>query len=144
VQKEQLRRFRITHPPKCLNAAGLDWEYIIGGQGPETLVLCVGGARTSGPAFRLVLALEEAYRVIVPTYPYANKMDQLVDGIRAFLDAEGIQQAHIWGSSLGGTVAQCFIRRYPERVKTMIAGDTFVPKGIHIPDQGPPEAITDK
>jgi pimeloyl-ACP methyl ester carboxylesterase len=126
-QKEQLVRFRDLHPHKTLTVAGLQWDYIVGGKGPETLAVCVGGARTSDPAFRLILALEEQHHVIAPTYPYASRMDQLVEGINAILEAEGIQQAHIWGTSLGGMVVQCFVRKHPERLKSMIAGDTFIP-----------------
>jgi pimeloyl-ACP methyl ester carboxylesterase len=126
-QKEQLVCFRKNHPHKHLTVSGLEWDYIVGGKGPEALVVCVGGTRTSDPAFRLIMALEGEYRIIAPTYPDANRMDQLVEGINAILEVEEIRQAHIWGTSLGGMVVQCFLRRYPERVKSMIAGDTFVP-----------------
>jgi pimeloyl-ACP methyl ester carboxylesterase len=126
-QTEQLLRFRETHPHKRLTIAGLDWDYVAGGSGPETLLVCVGGARSSDPAFQLISALEKEYRVIAPTYPYADRMDQLIEGIKAILEAEGVKQIHIWGTSLGGMVVQCFVRKYPQRVKTMIAGDTFIP-----------------
>jgi pimeloyl-ACP methyl ester carboxylesterase len=125
--KEQLLCFRQNHPQKHLILSVLEWDYIVGGKGPEALVLCVGGSRSSDPAFRLITTLEEKYYVITPTYPYASRMEQLVEGIHAILEAEGIQQAHLWGTSLGGMVAQCFVRRYPGEVKSLIVGDTFVP-----------------
>ncbi len=126
-QKERLLGFRATHPKKHLTVSGLEWEYIVGGQGPEALVVCVGGARTSDPAFRLIFALEEEYRVIALNYPCADRMGQLVEGIRAILEAESVENAHIWGTSLGGMLAQCFARKYPELVKKMIVGDTLIP-----------------
>lgn len=126
-QKKQLLDFRAAHLPKHITVAGNVWEYITGGQGQETLVIFPGGARSSEVGFRLILALEHDYRVIGPTNGYVNTMDELVEGVRAILDAEGVQQAHCFGSSLGGMLVQCLVRKYPQRVKTVIAGDTTVP-----------------
>ena len=124
---EQLIRYRAAHPHKHRVAGGLEWEYVTGGAGPETVVVCVGGARTSDPAFRLISALESEYRVIAPTYPCAGSMDQLVEGLAEILVAEGVRQAHVWGTSFGGMLAQCFVRKHPRKVISMIVGDTFVP-----------------
>jgi pimeloyl-ACP methyl ester carboxylesterase len=127
VQKKELLDFRAAHPPRGITVAGNIWEYITGGQGQETLVIFPGGTRSSEVGFRLIQVLENDYRVIGPTYGCVNTMDELVEGIRAILDAEGVQQAHCFGSSLGGTLVQCFVRKYPQRVKTVIAGDTTIP-----------------
>lgn len=124
---EQLIRYRAAHPHKHLTAGGLEWDYVTGGNGTETVVICVGGARTSDPAFRLISALESEYRVIAPTYPCAGSMDQLVEGLAGVLAAEGVRQAHVWGTSFGGMFVQCFVRKHPQAVVSMIVGDTFVP-----------------
>jgi len=126
-QREQLTRFRATHPRRHLTVGLLRWEYIVGGRGEETVVILVGGSRSSETAFRLILAIEEDRRVIAPVYPYATTMAELTEGIAAILDAEGVRQAHVWGSFFGEMLVQCFLRRYPERARSMIAGDAAVP-----------------
>jgi pimeloyl-ACP methyl ester carboxylesterase len=126
-QREQLKRFREQHPRRRLTVGDLEWEYVVGGRGEETVVILVGGSRSSETAFRLILALENERKVIAPVYPCADTMSQLTEGIAAILDAEGVRRAHVWGSSFGGMLVQCFVRRYPERAISMIAGDTAVP-----------------
>ena len=126
-QKEQLLRFRESHRPRHLVAGGFDWEYLACGQGEETLVILPGGLRSGEAAFRIILALENEYRILAPTYPPAPSVEQWVDGIRAILDAEEVQEAYIFGSSAGGMLGQCFVHKYPERVKKLALGDTSLP-----------------
>ena len=47
-------------------------------------------------------------------------MAELVAGIAAILDAEGIPSASVFGHSLGAGVAHAFSRRYPQRVDRLI------------------------
>ncbi len=126
-QREQLLNFRKDHPPKHLSADGLNWEYLACGNGREALVLLPGGLRTGEAYFRIIHALESEYTIIAPIYPTAAKISQWVEGIRAILDAEGIQQVHIYGTSGGGMLAQCFVRTYPGRTLKLIIGDTTLP-----------------
>jgi len=131
-QKEQLIRFRATHPAKNLTAAGTNWEYLIGGQGEESLLFLTGFLGQGENGFRLILALEPDYRVVAPSYPSVTTIVQLVDGIVSILDSENIRQAHVFGGSYGGMVAQCLVRRYPDRVDKLIISFTGAPK----PDLG--------
>jgi pimeloyl-ACP methyl ester carboxylesterase len=78
-------------------------------------------------------ALEPHFRVISPAYPAAHTMDALVDGLVAILDAEGVEQVDVLGSSFGGFVAQCFVRRYPERVGSLILANTGAPGASPLP-----------
>jgi hypothetical protein len=75
-------------------------------------LICVGGARSFEPAFRLIMALEQEYRVIAPAYPYADHLDCLVKGLARILDVEQVTRVHLWGTSLGGIIVQSFVRRY--------------------------------
>ena len=50
----------------------------------------------------------------VPTEPDAYSQDLLIDDLRALLDYLGIQQAHLVGFSMGGSVVLNFALRYPE------------------------------
>ena len=127
AQRDLLFSFRASHAPRHLEADGFDWEYIAGGQAEETLVILPGGLRSGEAAFHLILELEKEYRVIAPTYPAAPRIGQWVDGIKAILDNEKIRQAHLFGSSAGGMVCQCFVRKYPQKVNKLVMGDTTLP-----------------
>lgn len=64
-------------------------------------------------------------RVIALTYPDATRLTDLVDAIAARLAAAGVRRADVLGSSYGGWVAQCLVRRHPERVRHLILIHTF-------------------
>lgn len=57
-----------------------------------------------------------------PDTPYSMAM--FADDTAGVLDGLGIDQAHVFGISMGGMIAQEFALRYPQRVKTLILGCT--------------------
>ncbi|HEV8713895.1 MAG TPA: alpha/beta fold hydrolase [Candidatus Binatia bacterium] len=57
-----------------------------------------------------------------PDAPYSMVM--FADDTAGVLDGLGIDQAHVFGISMGGMIAQEFALRYPQRVKTLIVGCT--------------------
>jgi pimeloyl-ACP methyl ester carboxylesterase len=118
-QKEQLLVFRSLHPVKRLTVHATEWEYLAGGQSEETLVLLTGGLNCSEVWFQIMTEFEKTCRVLAIRYPCVATVAELVEGVAAILDAEYAHQAHILGESLGGMVAQCFVRRYPERGLTV-------------------------
>jgi aminoacrylate hydrolase len=78
--------------------------------------------------------LAQDYTLIVPDMrgtglnrelegPYT--ISQYADDMAHVLDEMGLDRAHILGYSMGGTVAQQFAQRYPNRVKTLILSCTF-------------------
>lgn len=123
-QKKRLMNFRLSHPYKKITVDGTGWEYISCGQGEEALVLLSGGLRFADTWFKLIPALEDDYRIISFTYPALSTMEEYVNGIKAILESSGIDRAHILGTSFGGWIAQCFVRRYPEKVKSLILSNT--------------------
>lgn len=128
-QREQLREFRSSHPTKDHPVDGTTWNYISCGKG-ESLVLLPGGIRLAETWFKFITALEDRYRIISPTYPSVETMDGILKGIASILESEKIQKAHMVGTSFGGMIAQCFVRKYPDRVKTLILSNTMGPQGI--------------
>jgi pimeloyl-ACP methyl ester carboxylesterase len=77
--------------------------------------------------FTRIPAFEDSFRVIAPSYASVSTAAELLDGLAGVLDAEGVRVAHVIGPSYGGLVAQCFVRRHPGRVKTLILANTLVP-----------------
>jgi 3-oxoadipate enol-lactonase len=57
-----------------------------------------------------------------PDGPYT--MELHAADLAALLDGLGIAAAHVAGVSYGGEVAQAFALAYPERVRSLILGDT--------------------
>ena len=56
---------------------------------------------------------------------------QFADDLRGFMDAHGIEKAHILGFSDGGNIAMVFAMKYPERVSRLILdGANLDPRGI--------------
>jgi len=68
---EQLRLFREAHPPRHLDAAGANWEYLAAGQGGRAVVLLPGGGGAGEDMFTLMAGLETDFRVIAIGCPLA-------------------------------------------------------------------------
>jgi pimeloyl-ACP methyl ester carboxylesterase len=123
-QREKLLQFRAKHPCQEVTVADVRWEYLVGGEGTETLLLLNGGLRIAETAFAYVQLFEPTYRVIVPTYPPLWDIDEIVDGIAAILEQEHVQDVLVLGQSYGGMVAQVMVQRYPTRVKKLVLSST--------------------
>lgn len=126
---DQLRRFRATHPLKSFTLDGVTWDYLLGGQGRETLLILPGLLGVAEMSFQHSAIFENTYRVIMPGYPFGvGTLDRLVGGLAALLDAEQIDRVHVLGGSFGGLVAQRFVRAYPERVRRLVLSHTGGPR----------------
>jgi len=126
-QAERLCAFRASYPEKSLMVAGVQWRYRIGGAGPRALLLLPGGELVNDMGFDLAAALSPELRIIYPAYPRVRSLDDLADGVTAILDGENIARTWVLGASFGGAVAQCMVRRHPDRVERLILSNTGVP-----------------
>jgi pimeloyl-ACP methyl ester carboxylesterase len=126
-QINTLLRFRAGHPHKHLLVQGVDWSYLDGGGGQESIVFLPGGLGLAEAWFQMITTFDRDYRTLAFTYPPVSTMKELSDGIAAVLDAEGIRQAHFLGTSMGGMLAQCFVRQYPDKVDRLILANTAPP-----------------
>ncbi len=79
-------------------------------------------------AFRLILALGDGFRVVAPDYPPARTLDDMTDGLITILDAERLDTVHLVSGSFGGMVAQHLVRRYPNRVGSLVLSHTIAPE----------------
>jgi pimeloyl-ACP methyl ester carboxylesterase len=126
-QEERLRAFRASYPNKSLAVAGVEWKYRICGADARTLLLLPGGELVNDMGFDLAAALAPRFRIVYPAYPRVRSLDDLADGIAAILDAENIARVWVLGASFGGAVAQCMVRRHPDRIERLILSNTGVP-----------------
>lgn len=123
-QLSRIIQFREKHPCKHLEVDGVHWEYISCGNGPYTLLILPGGLRIAEHAYTYMEIFEDSYRVIVPTYPALENIDDITNGIVAILNVEVSSEVFVLGQSYGGIVAQVFVQRFPNRVKKLILSGT--------------------
>ncbi len=107
--------------------------YEIHGEGePLFLIMGLGGDHFRW--FRILPLLAENFKVVTfdnrgvgktdkPDIPYTMKM--MADDVAGFIDAVGIDKAHIFGISLGGMIAQNFALLHPDRIISLMLGCTF-------------------
>jgi pimeloyl-ACP methyl ester carboxylesterase len=125
--QEQLREFRTTHPVKNIASQNHRWNYICCGQGDRVLLLLEGAGAAGEVEFQRILKFEKSRRIISVTYPAtAVTMQDLVTGIAAILETENVRKAAVHGHSLGGALAQCFLRAHPEMVSESILANIGV------------------
>lgn len=126
-QRERLIAFRTLHPQEKVDLLGTTWSYLLGGQGPEIVLILPGGERIGDVAFPLMQQLEQRYRCLYPAFPPVPTIEALVDGLAALLDRLSMAQVILIGTSFGGDVGQCFVRKYPDRVSKLILINTGIP-----------------
>jgi pimeloyl-ACP methyl ester carboxylesterase len=124
---EAFQSFRQEFPYIDLVQGGVAWSYLTGGQGDVPLLLLSGALTVPDISWTTIAGMAALRRVIVPAYPPVATMDALVKGIAAILDHEGIKQVDVMGGSYGGFVAQVFVRRYPQRVRSLVLSHTQAP-----------------
>jgi len=125
---DELLEFRENHPPVRREIEGITWTWRTAGEGPESLLILPGATGDGEQPFRNVTALGKDYRVISTDYPAVATIGGLLDGLAAVMDAEAVEAAHVVGGSYGGMVAQCLMRKYPERVRKVVLSHTAAPR----------------
>jgi maspardin len=69
---------------------------------------------------------KQGYRVIAADAPAVWNHLEWVSSFEKFLDALGVHQVHLYGTSLGGFLAQLFAQYRPRRVKSLLLSNTFL------------------
>ena len=92
--------------------------------GEPVVFMHTGGAGVSAYMcwyLNLDAVANAGYRVLAPDSPGFGRSSpgNAVEGMRAFLDAHGIDRAHLVGNSGGGMAATNFSARYPDRVRSL-------------------------
>jgi 3-oxoadipate enol-lactonase len=112
---------------KSLTIKGVEWRYVTGGRGGQTVLLlhgAVGGAETMS---RLASAFEDEYRTVAPTVADVSTLAEVCDALSAILDREHVARAVVFGGSFGGLVAQAFFRRRRAQVEDLVLLSTGLP-----------------
>ncbi len=132
-----------------VDLSGLSVGYRIVGDGP-VLVLLHGFAVDSRVWRPQLESLSDQFTVIAWDAPGAGQssdppprygIDDWSDCLAAFLDAIGVQRAHVLGLSWGGLLAQVFYRHHSARVRTLILADTYAGWKGSLPEPIPDERL---
>jgi 2-hydroxymuconate-semialdehyde hydrolase len=117
---------------KTVVANGVQTNYHEQGEGAPVLLIHGSGPGVTGWAnWRLTMpALAKRFRVLAPDmvgFGYTERpagvqynMDTWVSHIVSFMDAMGIERAHVVGNSFGGALALALAIRAPQRVKRLV------------------------
>ena len=115
-----------------VNNKGVNIYYVVEGQG-EPMIMIHGGPGTHQEWNGYVQYLKDKYQLIrfdlrgngqsdKPHDPEAYRTTNYTADIIAVLDELNIDKVHCWGYSLGGYLAFCLSRDYPERFLSYIIG----------------------
>lgn len=104
---------------------GHRWSFVDTG-GPGDVLLLLPGAQGNCRAFdHLLPKLAQRFRVVALSYPAIGDARELATGALGFLRAAGIDRAHVFGTSLGGYLAQWMALLDPACVTHLVLANAF-------------------
>jgi pimeloyl-ACP methyl ester carboxylesterase len=117
---------------KTISVREKTWHYRIAGTGEQAVVV-LPGALGSGDLFTQHIAeLLPAMRLITPEYFPANSVADFLDAFDAILQLENVLTVIVYGGSFGGLLAQCWVRRNPQRIRALILSGAVAPDANRI------------
>ncbi len=128
--RQSLLDFRARYPLQTVHVDGEEWEYVAVGEGPETVLFLHGMTGAYDIWWQQMLALSGQYRLISLTYPPVDTLEGMSRGVMAVLDAEGVEQAGVVGTSLGGYLLQYLMATRPDRISCAVLANTFPPNDL--------------
>jgi len=103
------------------------WKYLDYGPKDIAPLICIPGSSGTTEVFfkQFITLCPRGFRLIAVQYPAYTKHGDFVKGFDAFLDAIHVQQAHIFGTALGGYLALCYAQYRPMRIASLVLSNTF-------------------
>jgi 3-oxoadipate enol-lactonase len=118
---------------------GIEIDYLIEGDGPETIVMVNGLAdEKESWGYQTPAFVEAGHRVLTfdnrgvgqsskPPGPYDTRL--FADDAKALVDALGISGFHMVGTSMGGMIAQEYAIEYGADLKSLTLSSTYAAPG---------------
>ncbi|KYQ91775.1 alpha/beta hydrolase fold-1 domain-containing protein [Tieghemostelium lacteum] len=102
------------------------WKYYDFGPKKDTIPLVFISPGTAEIFYKQFVSLcPKGYRFISVQFSPYDSLLGWCKGFERFLDRLGLEKIHLFGTSLGGYLAQCFYQTRPSRVISMILNNTF-------------------
>ena len=122
-----LNDFYKLYPLRKITIREKVWEYIATGSGQETFLILPGGGQTAQATFDLIQAFENDYKVIAITIHNVDSIQEVIDAIELILSNEKTNRIILYGLSLGGMLAQSYLKRYKDKIDFVILSHTCPP-----------------
>ena len=118
---------------------GIEIEYVLEGDGPETVVMVNGLAdEAESWGYQVPDFTAAGYRVLTfdnrgvgksskPAGPYTTKL--LAQDTKALVDELGLTDFHLMGTSMGGMIAQEYAIAYGDDLKSLTLSSTYAAPG---------------
>jgi len=103
------------------------WKYYDFGPKDATPLVCIPGASGTAEVFykQMISLCPKGYRIVSIQFAPYDTHQGWCKGFDRFLDKIGAPKVHLFGTSLGGYLAQCYAQYRPARVVSLVLNNTF-------------------
>jgi pimeloyl-ACP methyl ester carboxylesterase len=108
------------HPLKQVEVNKELKEYLVGGNGKSAFLIFPGSGQDAQSCYDLIDAFEKKYKAIAINYDRFYTLDLFFTYVNAILAQEKVEKTYLYGLSLGGFLAQHYVRRYPNMISKLI------------------------
>ncbi|GMN32586.1 hypothetical protein TIFTF001_003750 [Ficus carica] len=104
------------------------WRYYDFGPKVVPPLICLPGTvGTADVYYKQIMSLSmKGYRVISVDIPRVWNHHEWIQAFEKFLDAIDVHHIHLYGTSLGGFLAQLFAQHRPRRVRSLVLSNSFL------------------
>lgn len=120
------------HPIKSLKTNNIAGEYITGGKGKIGFFIFPGGGQDIYSSYDLIEAYENKYKVISLSISGFSDLKTFFTFINKILEVEKINKVIVYGLSLGGFIAQHYVKANRKKVIKLILSHTATTKSKHV------------
>ncbi|KAH0448979.1 hypothetical protein IEQ34_022779 [Dendrobium chrysotoxum] len=120
--------FKSQVPLHKISIGSKQWRYYDFGPKSVPPLICLPGiAGTADVYYKQIMSLSlKGYRVVSLDLPRVWNHLEWVHAFEKFLDTINVHHVHLYGTSLGGFLAQIFAQYRPRRVKSLVLSNTFL------------------
>lgn len=120
--------FKSQVPLHKIPIGSKQWRYYDFGPKVVPPLICLPGtAGTADVYYKQIMSLSmKGYRVVSVDIPRVWNHHEWIQAFEKFLDAIDVHHVHLYGTSLGGLLAQLFAQHRPRRVKSLVLSNSFL------------------
>ncbi|CAN4077895.1 unnamed protein product [Withania somnifera] len=120
--------FKSQVPLHKIPIGSKQWRYYDFGPKVVPPLICLPGiAGTADVYYKQIMSLSmKGYRIISVDIARAWNNHEWIQAFEKFLDAIDVHHIHLYGTALGGFLAQLFAQHRPRRVRSLVLSNTFV------------------
>lgn len=127
-----VNKFIKDHPIKSLRINDVIGKYIVGGKSNTGFLIFPGGGQDMYSSYDLIEAYERNHKVVSLSINGFRDLRTYFEFVNAILKKEGINKVVVYGLSLGGFIAQHYVKVNKEKVIKLILSHTASTRSKHI------------